>query len=307
MRVEAVILSYKNFQRTTKLCLDTIIPQIKNTSIRLSVFDNASPDNTQEELKIYHNQNNQNNQFNLILNSENLGFAGGFNKIFKNLDADWYLLIDSDAAFPKGSIASMLEALTKAKENEKIIGPITNNAGTCQHVIFEATDMIEIFNESHKLVSSGADFLIPIYRADFFCVAIRSDLWEKLNGLSEEYGRGYFEDFDFCMRAKNLGYQSYIFEKWFVYHQGSAVFKLDSSQKELIRKNRNIFVLNFPHAELRHRREDIFHLISIYKKNRIIESNIYKNRIKYLLNDVPRSFFKRLIWKKKLRQYIHPM
>ena len=93
MRVEAVILSYKNFQRTTKLCLDTIIPQIKNTSIRLSVFDNASPDNTQEQLKIYHNQNNQNNQnnqFNLILNSENLGFAGGFNKIFKNLDADWY-------------------------------------------------------------------------------------------------------------------------------------------------------------------------------------------------------------------------
>ncbi len=90
MRIEAGILSYKNFVNTTKICLDTLLPQLKNLDINLTVLDNSSPDNSQDKLKEYHN-NCRN--FSIILNSENLGFAAGFNRIFKGSNADWFLLI----------------------------------------------------------------------------------------------------------------------------------------------------------------------------------------------------------------------
>lgn len=38
-------------------------------------------------------------------------------------------------------------------------------------------------------------------------LAIRRELWEKLGGFDFEYGRGYFEDADLCIRAQLLGAQ----------------------------------------------------------------------------------------------------
>jgi GT2 family glycosyltransferase len=194
----------------------------------------------------------------------------------------------------------LIEAINLAKEKEVIISPLTNNAGTCQHLLFPHNDQEEIFKLQKDITSSAINKLLKIYRADFFCVAIKKTLWDRLDGLSLDYGRGYYEDFDFCM-----GYQCVAYEKWFVYHQGSAIFKSDPAQKQLLKKNKKIFLKKYPNVELRHRRLDIYHQTQEYIAEGIKQpSAILQNRIDYLLQDNPRSMIKRWLWKQKVKKLL---
>jgi GT2 family glycosyltransferase len=302
MRITAVILSYKNFDTTTKICLDTLLPEAEKNDIKVLVVDNASPDDSAEKLIRYHQDHPL---FELQLNKENLGFTGGFNSTAGKVDCDWFVIVDSDAAFPPNSLKHLTEAINLAGENDCIISPLTNNAGTCQHLLFPNNNQNEIFELQKVITATAPDKLINIYRADFFCVAIKKLLWDKLNGLSLDYGRGYYEDFDFCMRAKKLGYQSVVFEKWFVYHQGSAIFKSDPAQKQLIKKNKKIFLSKYPGVELRHRRLDIYLQIKNYLFDGIkLPSPLLLNRINYLQQDNPRSMIKRWLWKRKVKKLL---
>jgi GT2 family glycosyltransferase len=302
MKITAVLLSYKNFNTTTKICLDTLLPEAQENNIRVLVVDNASPDGSADELLKYQQQHPR---FDLQLNIENLGFTGGFNSTAGKVDCDWFVIVDSDAAFPPGSLKYLHEAINLAKEKEAIISPVTNNAGTCQHLFFDNNDQNEIFKLQKDITSSASNNLLKIYRADFFCVAIKKTLWDELNGLSLDYGRGYYEDFDFCMRAKSIGYQCVVYEKWFVYHQGSAIFKSDPAQKQLLKKNKRIFLKKYPGVELRHRRLDIYHQIKNYLSEEFkLPSPILLNRITYLKQDYPRSLIKRWLWKRKINHLL---
>lgn len=302
MKITAVILSYKNFNTTTKICLDTLLPEAQENGIQVLVVDNASPDGSAEKLLSYQQQHPQ---FDLQMNKENLGFTGGFNITGGKVDCDWFVIVDSDAAFPPSSLKYLIEAINLAGKKEAIISPLTNNAGTCQHLFFSNNNQDEIFELHKNITTSAPSKLLEIYRADFFCVAIKKTLWDKLNGLSLDYGLGYYEDFDFCMRAKNIGYQCVVYEKWFVYHQGSAIFKSDPAQKQLLKKNKKIFLNKYPNVELRHRRLDIYLQVQNYISEGIkLPSPLLLNRISYLKQDNPRSMIKRWLWKRKFNNLI---
>ena len=80
MKITAGILAFNNFFTTTKLLLDSLLAQTKNNNyIDVIVLDNGSTDDSlhhlKEYLKIYP-------FFSLKISQKNLGFAGGFNKIF---------------------------------------------------------------------------------------------------------------------------------------------------------------------------------------------------------------------------------
>jgi len=47
--------------------------------------------------------------------------------------------------------------------------------------------------------------------------AVRTTCWQQLGGFDTVYGRGYFEDVDFCVRAVNAG--------WQVWHKPSVRFQ----------------------------------------------------------------------------------
>jgi GT2 family glycosyltransferase len=55
------------------------------------------------------------------------------------------------------------------------------------------------------------------------CLAIPSVAWRQLGGFQELY-ETYYEDFDFCLRARRFGYEVIVHPKWTLLHKVSRSF-----------------------------------------------------------------------------------
>lgn len=307
MLLQGFLLSYKYFETTTKQCLDSLLPQAAACGVPILVGDNASPDHSPLLLSEYADQLSRHHfeqakYLSVRYFDQNFGYAGGMNRLANYLDADWLLLIGSDTVFAPGSLQRLQNILQSAPDSVGIIGPVTNSAGTAQCLSFLSNSAKEIIQEWETLHSATMNWLPSLPRADFFCVAIRRSLWQSLNGLDEAYGRGYYEDVDFCVRAKQHGFSCCIAKDCFVFHQGSATFGKEKDTDELIRKNKSLLLSKYPNEDLLHVREDTYNLIkkglselgagSSYgsRLNRI------KNRMRVLDMQKPKSFHKKMIW-----------
>jgi GT2 family glycosyltransferase len=240
----------------------------------------------------------------LLFFERNWGFAGGMNRLVAECQAPWVLLVGSDTVFAPLTLKTLVEALLKVPESVGIVGPVTNQAGTAQKLKMAGQNPEDCLSEWSKEVPLTEQLLTPLYRADFFCVAIRRSLWENLQGLDERYGRGYYEDFDFCLRARAQGFESAMLENAFVYHQGSATFSKDAEVHSLIRENKARFLSEHPNAELLHVREDLRRAIESYlnlsKDIGGLPERLH-NRLEGIQELRPKGFIKRWRWQRIVR------
>jgi GT2 family glycosyltransferase len=145
--------------------------------------------------------------------------------------------------------------------------------------------------------------LTPTYRSDFFCVAVRRAVWQKLGGLDPVFGLGYYEDFDFSLRLAKQGYQQVIAEDVFVAHVGSASFSaMGAAQHALMRRNRRLLVERHPDVQFEHVRagnaKALRHVLTVATASGWTEALRQRAawRLAALQWDTPRSPFKRLRW-----------
>jgi GT2 family glycosyltransferase len=321
----AMVLGYRRFEYTTRLCLDSLLPQAlalpTSMSTQVLAIDNGSPDDSAELLRRYAAGKPE-----LLTqyNEKNWGFGGGMNQAAQSAAkaTEWLLLVNSDLIFPTGSLQALSQAMRDAGPQIGLVGPVTNGAGNAQKLSLVGQGYADIAQASSEaLLSSPISILWPVLRADFFCVAIRQKLWHRLNGLDPIYGRGYYEDFDFSLRAKALGFECAMCENSFVYHEGGMSFKLDDAQKKLIRHNKGIFMARFPGQEIPHSRLENLRQISRYIskfKELQVSAQTHANdwyglalrlewRLRMAALDQPRSFFKRWSWQRKLRALQTPL
>lgn len=204
MRVYIVIVNYTNEEDTIN-CLKTAYRlNHKRFYLKIIIVNN----NTDSQLQslIYKSKINKLNYI-VIDNDKNCGFAKAANTgIKKSLEekADFVLLLNSDTLVPE----DLLEKLTV--ENPDITGPIIKFkylrsiwkydfggrvnwwTGRTRHLEFE-TDKPETYEKSVDYVSGC-------------CMMVRKEIFEKIGLLDESYFF-YFEDVDFCTRAKRNGYK----------------------------------------------------------------------------------------------------
>jgi glycosyltransferase involved in cell wall biosynthesis len=304
MLLQALVLGFGQFRNTTQKCLESLLPEANALNIPIHLLDNGSRDDSAELQKAF-SENHP--MIQSKFSSENLGFAGGMNFLANNLDATWLLLIGSDTVFFPGALQKIYDSLDHIPNSVGIVGPVTNSAGTAQSLHFLGDKLEIVFNQAKEFFATPTNLYIPLYRADFFCVAIRKSLWDRLEGLDLSYGLGYYEDFDFSMRAKSIGYESCLIEDVLVFHQGSASFSDKKQRSKLLRKNKKIFINRFPEAQLRHVREDSFQTVEylieksyslLNKKAIMLRIDL---RIQSLKMDLPKGWIKRWIWQKKIR------
>ena len=302
-----VVLGFRNFDATTRVCLDSLVPWLGDPELELLVIDNGSPDDSAQKTADWCAAHPQ---ARCLLSESNRGFAGGMNWGAGQARGQWLLLVNNDTIFPAQAIAALKRVLREAPADVAMLGPVTNAAGNGQRLWQPGATHAAWLETGRWLHEHPSHQLMPAYRCDFFCIAIRRDAWDALGGLDPAFGLGYYEDFDFSLRLAKAGYRQLIMEDVFVLHVGSATFKASPAARALMKRNKKLLQSKHPDARFEHTRLGNLAVLQAYRELKAagrwtpaLERRL-QLRIGALEGDAPRSFLKRWLWKKRIKSLL---
>lgn len=304
--LSVVVLGYRNFNATTLPCLESLVPWFADPEIEMLVIDNGSPDDSRELTDAWCTRHLQ---VKCLLSNDNRGYAGGMNWGAAQATGQWLLLVNNDTVFPTGAIDALKKVIREAPGDVAMLGPVTNAAGNGQRLWKPAATQADWLEIGHWLNDHPTHRLMPTYRCDFFCIAIRRDVWEQLGGLDPAFGLGYYEDFDFSLRLTQAGYRQMITEDVFILHAGSATFQGDAKARALMKRNKKLLRSKHPQARFEHTRLGNLAILRAYQDLRA--SGVWTSELQArwdlrhgaLLGDAPRSLVKRWLWQRKVEAF----
>jgi GT2 family glycosyltransferase len=243
IKYSVVILSYNNYDRVTKKCLESVVRNIDPSNTEIIIVDNFSQDDS--DLKIESFIGNCDNSIDIKFHKcdENYGYAKGNNLGIKLTSGDYIVLLNNDTIVGPGWLDELCETF-QFNKSLGLCGPISNSVGNEQQII------LPLLNDENFIEKFGqySHALWPKYNLTtdlgFFCVMIKRDVINKIGYLDENFGIGMFEDTDYCARAKNSGFNLAFTQKVFIYHYGSFSFKKITSAEyaEIFNRNLDYFI-----------------------------------------------------------------
>ncbi len=243
MKIAVVILNW-NGKKLLEQFLPSVIEYSKDATIY--VADNASTDDSVDFVK------DSFPSVKIIKNTENGGYAKGYNDALKHVDEDIYCLLNSDIEVTNNWLTPILETFQNQPKTAIIqpklldfknkdyfeyagaAGGFIDKLGYpyCRGRIFNTLEKDEgQYNDTTDIFwSSGA------------CLFIRKQVFIKLNGLDEAFF-AHMEEIDMCWRAKNLGYDVKYVGTSNVYHVGGATLKNSNPKKTYLNFRNSLFTL----------------------------------------------------------------
>lgn len=232
--VAVVILNYNG-----EKLLGKFLPSVINYSANATIYvaDNASNDDSLSYLKENYPD------IKLIELKENYGFAKGYNVALKQIDADYFILLNSDVEVTPNwiePIISLMEGdLTVAAAQPKILSYNAKNefeyAGACGGFIDKYGYPFcrgRIFNSLEKDMGQYND-AIEIFWATGACMFIKTSLFHTLKGFDDFYF-AHMEEIDLCWRINNTGYKILVVPQSTVYHVGGGTLDKLSPRKTFL-------------------------------------------------------------------------
>ena len=252
MKIAVVLLNW-NGQKLLEQFLPALVQYSPEATLYLA--DNASTDDSVAFVKASFPT------IQIIENSTNLGFAGGYNMALKTIDADILALVNTDVEVTKNWLVPIIETF-KTEPKTAIIQPKIKDfknpeffeyAGAaggfidqfgypfCRGRIFDSLekDVAQYEDDSEIFWASGA------------CFFIRNMVYKELGGFDADFF-AHQEEIDLCWRAKNRGYTIKYNSKSIVYHIGGATLNQGNPRKTFLNFRNSLFTLtkNLPQKKL---------------------------------------------------------
>jgi GT2 family glycosyltransferase len=219
------------------------------------VVDNNSADDSIDFLKTHYPN------IRIIQNAGNWGFAKGYNEALKQINSDYYVLLNSDVEVTPNWLQPMVELLESdpsiAACQPKILSYYNKNlfeyAGAAGGWIdkygypFCKGRVFEICEEDHGQYDQAE----PIFWATGAALFIRSSAFHEQMGL-DEYFFAHQEEIDLCWRIQLAGGKIYSCPSSVVYHVGAGTLKRTNSKKTFLNFRNNLIMLtkNWPAKRL---------------------------------------------------------
>ena len=224
------------------------------SNFRVVVADNASTDDSVPFLRSYYPI------IKILELKKNYGFARGYNEALKDVEGDYYVLLNSDVEV----LPSWIEPIVEMMENNKGIG-------ACQPKLLQQQ------NRDHFEYSGACggsldrlgypsargrifdvcepdqgeyDDAAPIFWASGAAMFVRAELYHELGGL-DDFFFAHQEEIDFCWRLQRKGYMVYSCPASVVYHVGGATLPKGNSKKVFLNFRNNLVMMakNMPVGE----------------------------------------------------------
>lgn len=237
-KVSVIVLTYNNLP-LTQACLHSLEANTQHPNWELVLVDNASTDGTPDFLAEYAANKPR---VKLVKNEENLGFAAGNNRGLEAAAGELLVMLNNDTFVTPGWLVDLTRHLRK-DANLGLVGPVTNNIGNEAKIDIQYADMQEMQNAAQAYTSSHAGETLDLQVIAFFCAAMPRAVYEKLGGLDERFGLGFFEDDDYCQRVRQAGFRVAVAEDVFIHHQLSASFaQMDAGDRQaLFERNKALY------------------------------------------------------------------
>ncbi len=211
-----IVLNYRTPDLTVN-CLCSLQGQIE-PGTRVIVVDNASGDGSAERLAREVVERGWSTWATVLQSPINGGFAAGNNLGIRAIDSAAYILLNSDTLVRPGALGSLREAM-RIRPDAGIIGSgLVNLQGGPDGSFFRTTGPLsELVRGANtgvvsRLLRRFDPVLPPTDQplepgwVGFACVLIRREVIQEVGLLDDGYFM-YFEDVDYCRRARQGGWK----------------------------------------------------------------------------------------------------
>ncbi len=245
IKISVVILNW-NGRKFLELFLPHVITHSLSDTCNVIVADNGSTDDSCEYIKENHPE------VSLIELGQNHGFAGGYNEALKNIDSEYFVLLNSDIDVSPGWLSNIITYMDEHVEvaacqpkilsyNDKTRFEYAGAAGGyidkygypfCRGRIMNIT-------EEDK---GQYDDIKQIFWASGACMFIRVNDWKESGGFDPDFF-AHMEEIDLCWRLNASGKKIMYVPSSVVYHIGGGTMPYDSPLKIYYNFRNNLLML----------------------------------------------------------------
>jgi GT2 family glycosyltransferase len=243
-RVAIVILNWNGVNH-----LRQFLPSVLNSvwpNLEIVVGDNASSDDSVSFVRANYPT------IRIIQNDANYGFTGGYNRILAQVEADYYILLNSDVEVNPGWIEPVITLM----ESDPLIAV--------------AAPKIKSYNERQSFEHAGAaggfidSFGYPfcrgrivneteedkgqyeqsgeIFWASGAAMFIKRKCWDEAEGFDEQFF-AHMEEIDLCWRLKNNGYKVMYCAQSEIFHLGGGTLTAENPFKTYLNFRNNLLLI----------------------------------------------------------------
>lgn len=219
MTIGAVVVTH-NSEAHIEKCIESL----KRERLPIVVVDSASTDGTKERLSRL--------DVETLLLSENRGFGYAVNVGVRKVNTDYVLFINPDAYLELGAMQGIVDFIQHHSKGGIIGLLLCNEAGNAEVTSFGDEPTLAALLSRH---ASKKGLPVTPQRVDWVsggAMLIKKSLLEKLDGFDEGFFL-YWEDVDLCKRARDAGWEIWIYPKARVFHVRGASQKSEKEKTRL--------------------------------------------------------------------------
>lgn len=242
----AVVILNWNGKHYIERFLPSLVALTKTPGAFIVIADNGSSDGSVSWVKHHYPA------VKIIEFDKNYGFTGGYNRALSMIEADFYVLLNSDVEVTPGWLDRMLEGF-EAHPRAGIAMPKILSAFERDYFEYAGASggYIDVlgypFCRGRILSHIEKDCAqynrdVPVFWASGAAMMVRSGLYRDLGGLDDNFF-AHMEEIDFCWRAQLSGSEVWAFPGSVVYHVGGGTLPNNSPKKLYLNYRNNLLML----------------------------------------------------------------
>ncbi|MFO8000632.1 MAG: glycosyltransferase family 2 protein [Marinilabilia sp.] len=243
----AVVILNWNTCALLERFLPGVIRNSQLPGIDIVVADNGSTDGSVSMLK------KNFPEVRIIELDRNYGFAGGYNRALRKIDATYTVLLNSDVAPAPNWLPPLIECMDK---QSGIAACVPKIKAVSRPEMFEYAGAAggfmdkwgyifcrgRIFDKMEK-DQGQYDTACPIFWGSGAALLVRTTLFNKSGGLDEDFF-AHMEEIDWCWRMKNQGYEIWFNPESTIFHLGGGTLNAISPHKNYLNFRNNLFMMH---------------------------------------------------------------